>query len=76
MKKILFQACVVSNPEGHSFHSGTEIGEIRGIEETLSDGSMAYNLEIGLYEVPCDDLKDLEQRYSAIVNATLPTNER
>lgn len=50
--------------------------DVKGIEETLSDGSKVYNLEIGQHEFPCDNLKDLEERYSMVVNAALPTKER
>lgn len=45
-------------------------GNLRIIEETLTDDSKVYNLEIGSFEYPCSDLKDAERRYSQVINAT------
>ena len=65
-KKILFEACFPMEKLGQKRFDEVR-GEVRGVEQTMSDGSKVYNLEIGEYELPCRDLKDLELRYNNIV---------
>ncbi len=57
-KKIIFQ--------------GAE-GRVRGIEETLTDGSKVYNIEIGnennFFEYACITYNDCVNRYGQIIRS-------
>ena len=52
---------------------------IRLIEETLTDGSKVFNIEIGehnnYHEVICDSREDMELRYALLLRCVSPKNE-
>lgn len=53
--------------------------QIRLIEETLTDGSLVYNIEIGgrkdYCEVPCDSEADMKLRYSMLLRCISPSSD-
>ena len=54
-----------------AFFNDREEPQLVLIKETLSDGSDVYNLMIGDYECPCNDLTDAEKRYGIILTTII-----